>query len=267
MYKKTIYLLLITFIFAALESFAQDIPPRPSPPRLVNDLANLLSDREEQALESKLRYFHDSTSNQIAIVTVNSLQGYDANAFAYEIGETWKVGQQEFNNGVVVLVKTKTSPNDRGETAIAVGYGLESVIPDAIAVRIINNELLPAFRNDNFYKGLNDATNVLMLLAAGEISADGYNKESASSPILNFLPFIVILIVILLMRSSRNRTSGVGRSTVPFWTAMLLGSSMGRSHSGSWNNFSGGGSGFGGGSSFGGFGGGGFGGGGASGSW
>lgn len=255
-------------LFITLQVFTQDLPPRPTPPRLVNDLANIISPQQEQALERKLRYFNDTTSNQITIVTVQSLNGYDPAMFAYEIGEKWKVGQKEFDNGIVVLVKPKYSNRDRGQTFIAVGYGLEPVIPDAIAERIVNNEMLPNFRNNDYYNGLNKATNVLMKMAAGEISAEGYNKQTSSSPLLGFLPIIIILIVFSLMRSTRNRSSGMGKSNVPFWTALWLGSSMGRSHSGSWNNFSGGGSGFGGGgSSFGGFGGGSFGGGGAGGSW
>jgi len=246
---------------------AQEIPQRPQPPRLVNDFANILSANEEKVLERKLRYFNDTTSNQITIVTVNSLDGYDPASYAFEIGEKWQVGQKEFDNGVVILVKPKQSRSDKGQAFIAVGYGLEPAIPDALAKRIVENEMIPAFRTEDFFLGLNDATTILMKLAAGEITAEGYNEQTSRSPLMGFLPVIIILIVVLLMRSTRNRTDGVGRSSLPFWTALWLGSSMGRSHSGSWNNFSGGGSGFGGGGGFGGFGGGSFGGGGAGGSW
>jgi uncharacterized protein len=269
MFQKINYLFFLFIFIVPFGSEAQNIPPQPQPPRLVNDFAGLLSQREEQALELKLRYFNDSTSNQIAIVTVNSLDGYDAASYAFELGEKWGIGQADFNNGVVILVKPKKGNQDKGRAFIAVGYGLEPAIPDAIADRIVENEMIPQFRNDNFYGGLNNATTVLMKLAAGEITAEGYNKQTSRSPLVGFLPVIIILIVVLLMRSTRNRSDGVGRSSLPFWTALWLGSSMGRSHSGSWNNFSGGGSGFGGGggSSFGGFGGGSFGGGGAGGSW
>jgi len=261
---------LFVLLFVSQQIFSQDFPSRPNPPRLVNDLANILSPQQQQALEKKLRYFNDTTSNQITIVTVQSLNGYDPAMFAYEIGEKWKVGQKEFDNGIVVLVKPKYSNRDRGQAYIAVGYGLEPAIPDAIAKRIVENELLPYFRNNDYYNGLNKATNVLMQMAAGEISADGYNEQTSGSPVVGFLPIIVIFIIFLLIRSTRNRSYGVGNrgSSLPFWTALLLGSSMNRSHGGSWNNFSGGGSGFGGGGGgFGGFGGGSFGGGGAGGSW
>ena len=80
-------LLLLTFAFTAN---SQDIPPRPNPPRLVNDFADILTPQQEQALEQKLRYFNDTTSNQITVVIVKSLNGFDPAVFAVEIGEQWK---------------------------------------------------------------------------------------------------------------------------------------------------------------------------------
>lgn len=264
---KVSHIFIVILVLLSLGASSQDIPPRPNPPRLVNDYVNLLTKNQTQALESKLRFFNDTTSNQITIVIVKSLDGYDPATYATEIGLQWKVGQSDFDNGVVVLLKPKFSANDRGETFIAVGYGLEPAIPDAITKRIVENEMLPYFRNNDYYSGLEAATTVLMKMAAGEITADGYNEQNSKSPLLGLLPFLAILIVFLLIRSSRQRSDGMGRSNLPFWTALWLGSSMGRSNSGSWNNFTGGGSGFGGGGGFGGFGGGSFGGGGAGGSW
>lgn len=265
--KTTIktYSTLIILFLGVLSITAQDIPPRPQPPRLVNDFADLLSSREEQALETKLVRFNDTTSNQIAIVTLKSLGGYDIASVAYEIGEKWQVGQKGFDNGVVILVKPKVG-NEKGEVTIQVGYGLEPVIPDAIAKRIIENEILPAFRANDTYGGLNAATNVLMQLAAGEISADGYQKQAETPAIFALFPFLIIIIIIILMRVTRRSSYGMGKSNMPFWTAMMLGSTMGRGSSSGFGGF-GGGSGFGGGGGFGGFGGGSFGGGGASGSW
>ncbi len=265
--KRTIktYIALIFLLLGIISITAQDIPPRPQPPRLVNDFADLLTPREEQALETKLVRFNDTTSNQIAIVTLKSLGGYDVASVAYEIGEKWQVGQKGFDNGLVILVKPKVG-NEKGEVTIQVGYGLEPVIPDAIAKRIMENEILPAFRMDDYYGGLNSATNVLMQLAAGEISADGYQKQAEAPGIFALFPLLIIIIVIILIRVTSRSSSGMGKSNVPFWTAMMLGSTMGRGSSSGFGGF-GGGSGFGGGGGFGGFGGGSFGGGGASGSW
>lgn len=262
----SILFMLITFSLNLLA----DIPPRPDPPRLVNDLANILSPKQEEALEYKLRYFNDTTSNQIVVLTVKSIGDDDPAFYAFEVGEKWKVGQKEFDNGIVILVKPKYGNSDRGKAYIAIGYGLEPAIPDAIAKRIMENEMIPRFRDNNYFQGINNATDVLMAMASGEISAEGYNKQSKTSPLFTILPLIIFIIIFLLIRGSSSRSYSVGRNT-SLWTALWLGSALGGSHSGSWNNFSGGSSGFGGGGGFGGgfsgFGGGSFGGGGAGGSW
>lgn len=268
MTNKSVWILSFFLLFALkISALDSEIPQRPDPPRLVNDFSGVLSKSQVNSLESKLRAFNDTTSNQIAIVIVNSLNNYDPASFAYEIGETWGVGQGNFNNGVVVLIKPKTSSSDRGKAFIAVGYGLEPAIPDALAKRIVENEMIPNFEQNDYYKGLDKATDVLMQLASGEISEEGYNKSKENSGILAFLPFIIIGIIFLLIRASRNRSHSIGKN-VPFWTALWLASSMSSRNSGHWTGFSGGGGGFGGGGGgFGGFGGGSFGGGGAGGSW
>jgi uncharacterized protein len=266
-YRLTGKLLFLLLIITFSSSVFADIPPRPSPPRLVNDFADILTDQQENTLERKLVAFNDTTSNQITIVTVRSLDGYDPNMYAAEIGLQWKVGRKEFDNGVVVLIKPEYG-NERGQVAIQSGYGLEPVITDAVSKRIIENDMIPEFRNNNYYGGIDGAVNILMKLAAGEISSKDYAKGSPVNAITSLLPFLIFIIIFILIRVSNARSASVGKN-IPFWTAMWLGSSMGRS-SGSWNGFSSGGgsSGFGGGgSSFGGFGGGSFGGGGASGSW
>lgn len=266
--KITSITLVMVFTFIVTNSFAQSIPAKPNPPQLVNDFANILTIKERNALESKLVRFNDTTSNQITIVTVRSFDGYDPSTFAFEIGEKWQVGQKKFDNGIVIVIKPRISSVDKGQAFIAVGYGLEPAIPDAIAKRIVEQEMIPYFRRDNYYQGINNATSVLMQLAAGEISSDEYQDQTKTSDLLSLLPIIVIIIVVILMRSSRGRSHTMGSNT-SLWTALWLGSMMGGSgsSSGSWGNFSGGSSGFGGGGGFGGFGGGSFGGGGAGGSW
>lgn len=90
--KQVLFILFLSvFTFSV---FAQDIPERPNPPRLVNDLANVLSDPEEQQLESELVQFNDQTSTQIAIVTVPSLNGYDISDFSFKIGEKWGLAKK-----------------------------------------------------------------------------------------------------------------------------------------------------------------------------
>jgi len=244
--------------------YSQDIPDRPVPPRLVNDFAGMLKTSEVNMLERKLDAFNDSTSTQIAIVTVPSLNGYDKADYAQRLAEKWGIGQKGSNNGVLILVKPKTA-SSKGEVQIATGYGLEAVIPDITCAEIVDYQILPAFRNGNYYKGLNDATSTIMSLARGEFSASDFGKmvnshKKDSSGLI--LAIIIVIVIFLISRGSggsKNRHISTGG--LPFWLLMgMMGS--GRGQGGSWGGFSGGGGG-----GFGGFGGGSFGGGGAGGSW
>jgi len=267
---KRLSILILSLLFT-ISTFAKDIIPRPQPPKLVNDMAGVLDANAEKTLEWKLRALNDSTSNQIVVVTVNSLQGYDKASFAFMIGEQWGVGQKDFNNGIVILVKPKANNRDKGQAFIAVGYGLEGAIPDAIAKRIVENEMIPYFERNEYSAGINQAVDILSKFASGEISTEGYNKALNKRALFGIIPFLVIILIFIIMRVSRARSGHVGSGSLPFWTALWIGSSLGSGSSGNWNNFSGGSGGFGGGggfgSGFGGFGGGSFGGGGAGGSW
>ena len=154
MKAKYSLLLTITLLFNVLSGnclSAQDIPERPVPPRLVNDFAGMLSGQEAEILEQKLTAFNDSTSNQIAVVTVPSLNGYDLMDYAQRLGEKWGIGQRDLNNGILILVKPKTADSG-GEITIVQGYGLEGAIPDLTCSRIIDYEILPAFREADYFR-------------------------------------------------------------------------------------------------------------------
>lgn len=272
MRKRRLFISILAVIFIISAKgvlFAQDIPDKPSPPRLVNDFAGLLSARERTMLEQKLVVFNDSTSTQIAIVIVRDLKGYDKADYAQRLGEKWGIGQKGLNNGLIILVKAQTA-DSRGEVQISQGYGLEGAIPDITCGQIVDNEILPAFRKGDFYNGLDRATSTLMALARGEYSADKYGKKINKS-VGRVAPagvFVIIFIIIMILRNSgRSNHSNISSSGLPFWLLLGMMNSGRSSHSGSWGGFSGGGGFGGGGSSFGGFGGGSFGGGGAGGSW
>ncbi|WP_251623950.1 TPM domain-containing protein [Odoribacter lunatus] len=227
---------------------AQDFPDPMVPPRLVNDYTQLLSKAEQNRLEEKLQNFNDTTSTQISVATVPSLNGYEANDYAQRLAEKWGVGQQGKNNGILLLVKPKTR-TEKGQVAIAVGYGLEGAVPDAIASRIIRNEIIPEFQNDRYYDGINKATNILMKLTSGEYSTDQYGNDEWGEAIFTGI-FVVIFLLIILF--SRFKSKGKGSGPFIFWGS-LGGGLSGGSSSGN--------------RGFGGFRGGSFGGGGASGSW
>jgi uncharacterized protein len=269
--RRSIYNFTLTILFAAIfviPGFSQNIPERPVPPRLVTDFAGLLKADEVGALENKLVQFNDSTSTQIVIVIVPSLGGYDISDYAQRLAEKWGIGQKGLNNGILILVKPK-SADSNGGVKIATGYGLEGAIPDITCAEIIDYELIPAFRKNDFYGGLNNATNVLMSLARGEFSADDYGQKTRksggkSNPIGIIIFFIIIVIVIISGKSGGSNSRNISSGGLPLWLLLGMMNSGRGSHGGSWGGFSGGSSGGGG---FGGFGGGSFGGGGASGSW
>lgn len=269
---KNLLLALCLLSFNNLSINAQDdcFPKKPSQERLVNDFADILQASEEKYLEQKLLNFNDTTSTQIAIVTVTSICGYDAAGFTYEIGENWGVGNAEFDNGIVIMVKPRYG-NERGQTFIATGYGLEGVLPDAIAKRIVENEMIPYFKNDNMYAGINAAVDVIMQITAGEYSAEAYaDKKDKKISIFPF--FILFAAIFLIVYVNVRRVKKYGRmNNLGFWAALALLNAASTRHSGSYGNFTSGrggfGGGFGGGGGFSGFGGGSFGGGGAGGSW
>ena len=281
--KKLIFVLSILALIT-VGAFAQVdnvIPPRPSPPRLVNDFADVLNEQQKQDLERKLVAYDDSTSNQIAVVTISSLQDYPIEDVALGILRKWGVGNKKNNNGIVVLVAVK----DR-KVRIEVGYGLEGAVPDITANSIIENDITPAFRQGDYYKGLDDGTTSVMKAAAGEYKAPpgyadrGGNVQTRGSgggfSIGQIILGIIILWIILGMFSGGNRGGMMSRRGCNPFLGGCLGSSFGGGFGGgSWGGgggwssgggWSGGGSDSGGGG-FGGFGGGSGGGGGASGSW
>ena len=225
---------------------AQDFPPRPQPPRLVNDFSQVLSAAEQQRLERKLVAYDDSTSTQIAIVTMKSVGGYDISDYSFRLAEQWGLGQKGKDNGILILAATE----DR-DVFIATGYGLEDVVPDAITKRIVENYIVPNFREGNFYQGFNAATDVIIGLTTGKFTADNIKKRKPDG--INIFTIIVILLIIIVSSFFRRRRyyTYSGRGMTAHRGAFFGGS------------FGGGG----GGGGFGGFGGGSFGGGGAGGSW
>jgi len=242
---------------------ADDVPPRPNPPRLVNDLGNLLQPDQEAALEQKLVAYNDSTSTQITIVTIPSIGPYDVAAYAYRVFQTWGIGQTEKNNGILILSAVKER-----KIWIQTGYGMEAILPDAIAKRITEYTIKPNYQQGNYYQGLDEATNFIIDVASGQYKADPQETSGGSSA--GFWIIIGVLLLIFLI-SLRNRGGGRGgrggMRTLggPFFPPVIFGDfSSGRGPFG--GGFGGGGFG-GGGGGFGGFGGGSSGGGGAGSSW
>lgn len=262
---QRIYKITAVLAILALSALsAAGIPSRPYPPRLVNDFAGVMPNHYQTlALEKMLSDFNDSTSNQIAVVTVNDLEGMSPSEYATELGHSWGVGSEKFDNGIVILVKPKTS-DSQGQVNISIGYGLEGAIPDSYASRIISAYMIPAFQSGDYYAGIERACIVLMKLASGEISEPVEEEGLPAAAFIIGLVLFVLIITAFSGRGGRNGGNhGGGRfenTDGDFMKGLIIGNILG---SGSSRGYSGGSIGGG----FGGFGGGSFGGGGASGSW
>ena len=239
------------------------VPPRPNPPRLVNDFAGILGDC--QWLEDSLEKIAMETSNQICVVTMEDFGGYDKAMMAYSIGQQWGVGKKGNDNGVVILIKPKTE-HSKGEAFIAPGYGLEGVITDAISNRIVNQEMIPYFKENDYLGGVWAGAKVVRDLAIGEYNEEDYAQEEGDDALFALIMFILIFAFFLYLAHKSNNGNGGNRNNrdTGTWGGPIIitgGSDWGRGGS-SW----GGGGSFGGGG-WGGFGGGSFGGGGGGGSW
>ena len=247
---KKILFLFFAFVIS-LQLTAQKVLPKPNPPRLVVDNAAVLNGYDRDQLERKLVALDDSTSNQISIVTIATLNDQPIEDLAVNTYRSWGIGNKKTNNGILILVAV----NDH-KVRIEVGYGLEGAIPDVVANDIIEKDLKPAFRQNNYYAGFNKATDDLSKAAVGEYKVA--REQGATRGGGSVLKFILILGVVLFFLIARGGGGGRGGG----WIApMLLGGMLGGGgrSGGSWGGGDSGG--------FGGFGGGSSGGGGASGSW
>ncbi len=160
-----------TFVAASLLIFSALAVAQRAVPELwgmrVHDEARVLSQQTVQELETQLKQFEDSTSNQIAILIIPSLDGEVLDEYALRVAEYWKLGQEEQDNGVLLLIAVE----DRA-VRIEVGYGLEGVLPDAVCNRIIRNEIIPNFRRNDFDAGVRAAVDALTKSIGGEYNAD-----------------------------------------------------------------------------------------------
>jgi len=224
--------------------FTQDFPKLS---KYANDFTKTLSNEQINYLDSGLRAFDDSTSNQVVLLMINSLDGFPISMYTYETAEKNGIGTKENSNGVLFFV----AKNDR-KMRIEVGYGLEGVLPDALASSIIRNDVAPYFRKNQYYEGTLAGLNGIFAATKGEYKGNPKSEEE------NKFPIGVIIFIIFVIYSIFRRRGRGGRGGGFIYYGGGLGGLGGRSSGG---GFSSGG--------FGGFSGGGgsFGGGGASGSW
>lgn len=261
LHKKSFLLLAFVLLTGLIRSFAQDVLPPPNPPRLVVDNAGMLSAEQRAVLEQQLVALDDSSSNQIAVVTIHSIGDNDIEDYANALFRKWGIGSKKNNNGVLVLIvdSSNVAGYKNGLIKIEVGYGLEGAITDIMCAQIIRNEMAPAFRNGDYYTGITSAVAALSKAAVGEYKiAQDHSDDSDGGGAIVFL-IILFIVIFIIIRSRGGGGGGMGRGNG--WSSMIWPIIFSGSGGGS-SGFGGGGGG-----GFGGFGGGSSGGGGASGGW
>ncbi len=259
-FVRSVLLHCIYWLFTFNILIAQDFPPVPNPPRLVNDFANFLEADKNQILNQQLESIYQATKNQITIVSIDHIGDYDIADYANQLGRKWGIGNKETNSGLLILIVRQNR-----KIWFATGYGLEGVLPDITCQRIIKENIKPFFKEGKFYEGLQSSVfHIVEIFAKND---DGKNadrtkfytdflngntqyknlsngtKELSTGKVI----LLIIGLIIVLALSSRRRGG--------FGGGMFLGGGFGGS--------------LGGGSDFGNssFGGGSFGGGGSGGSW
>ncbi len=271
---KKIVLSLILCMCVMMQAFAFDIPERPNPPRYVNDFAGFLQEGDVARLEKKLKRYNDTTSTAIFIVVLDDVGHYEASDLSVRIGEKWGGGQDGKDNGVVILMTNVRGRAGERDIDVATGRGVDVAIPDILMHRIVQNEVIPRFKQDKYFSGLNHLTDLIFGLLAGEFSAEDLVRQRSTEG--EIPPIVVIalffLIVFIMIKFSQNNDdvdyNRRGAKRTAHGGPIVI-----SRRGGGWGGFTGGfgGGGFGGGSGggggFGGFGGGSFGGGGAGGSW
>lgn len=225
------------------------LPERTS--RLLNDYTGILTPGQADSIEAKLLQCYDSCKVEIAVVIVPDLGGDAVESFAQNLWDEWHIGNKEMDNGVLLIVKPKNSTS--GQVRIQTGYGMEGALPDAFCKRIIEDQMIPHFQENEYFEAIDAALNIIIPVAKGEYSLDQYKKDHNGSGGI----IVLIILIIIFIAIIKSPSSSTGSFTGSSWSG---GSSSWSSGGGSsWSSSSGGG--------FGGFGGGSSGGGGASGRW
>jgi len=255
-------------LLAPMAVHARAEPTFPALSGRVVDQADLLTPATEAAITAKLAALETGTGDQLVVVTLNSLQDYEIEDYGYRLGRAWGIGQSETDSGALLIV----APNER-KVRIEVGYGLEPVLTDAMSSHIIQTDILPAFRDGGFERGISsgvDAIVTQLTLDPAEAQARAATLQT-EQPTFPVAPMLLIGLVFLflfigMIRSSsgggrRRGGGGGGLGPVVAWTVLDALTRSGRGGGGfGGGGFGGGGGGFSGG-------GGSFGGGGASGGW
>lgn len=258
---------LVLTVAAPFAALAQSLPARPEPPRLMNDLGNMVSNEGAEVIENTLVDMWRRTGIQMAVVTVGNLGGRTIEDYTVKLFEAWGIGEAGKDNGLLLLFAA-----EEREVRFETGYGLEGDLPDSFLGRVIDDAIVPAMKRGDVAGAITSAINMVQLRLEGyEGEGPGEQKVTGSllPGILAFLVFMAVIIIVFIAAKKSGSSGprppssggGSGRSTAPpvFIPPTIFGGSGNKWGGGNKGGSSGGG--------FGGFGGGRSGGGGASGKW
>lgn len=236
--------ILLTLLFISLTGFTQRAVP-PLADKRVHDETQILSPHTAEQLEVQLKQYEDSTSNQIAILIISSLDGDAIEDYSLRVAhDEWKLGQSKNDNGVLLLIVV-----DDHKVRVEVGQGLEGVLTDAVCSQIIRNEMAPNFRRGDYDAGVLLAVNAIVRAIGGEYVADGTSSgRGRKKPGGSMITLLIIFGVIILISRIRGGGNSSGWSSGAGWFIGGLGGGGG-SGGGGFGGFSGGGGSFGGGGS------------------
>jgi len=259
--NRSLVVVVVLMFISVLANAQYNIPAKPTLQTSVYDYSNLLSAQEASSLEQKLIRYSDSTSTQIVVAIINSTDGEYINYLATNWAQEWGIGDAKKDNGVFILL----AKNDR-KINISTGYGVEHLLTDKMCSRIIQESIIPFFKKNDYYGGLEAGSSQVFKVLTGEFKSSPQVRQKGNKfETILFLIFIFFIVMIILSKSKKNNGNNKGGNhrTTSLLDVILL-SSLGR---GGFGGGSGSGGSFGSGGFGGGFGGGGFGGGGASGGW
>jgi uncharacterized protein len=184
---------LLLFIALACWSALGQMPQIPPLHARITDLAGVLSPEEVSSLESKLADLERTDSTQIGILIIPSLEGQPLEDYSIRVAEAWKLGQKGRDNGAILLVAMK----DR-QVRIEVGYGLEGTLTDARSFQVIQNEILPHFRQGDFYGGIDAGVTALIQVVRGVYQGPSQSRRTRSERSGTRLDWIVLMLFFLV---------------------------------------------------------------------
>ena len=204
--SKIVSFLLLLIVWGNI--LAQSIPEKPTTVRYVNDFAQIFSESQREELEYMLKSYKDTTSTQIVVVSVKSLEGMDASQYAAELGEKWGVGQKQEDNGIVFLI----APTER-KMFIATGRGTQDRLTDVYIARIRDNYILPEFKRGDYYSGTTLGVKQIMNKLSGAFKADSsQSNEEIELTTSDIIKFIIIFIIILWIISKISKAVNYGET-------------------------------------------------------